>query len=131
MAPQTGTAILVIAAFVLPGFVTLLLRERTDWVRGEDTAFERLLNALYYSWRATEGRGLLLRITLDDGRIVGGFFGEESLAGYTAHTRDLFLEERWSLDEDDWFLEPVEGSRGLWISDAQIRSVEAYAPPFP
>lgn len=29
MAPQTGTALLIIAVFVLPGFVTLLMRERT------------------------------------------------------------------------------------------------------
>jgi hypothetical protein len=217
VAPQTGTALLVIAAFVLPGFVTLLLRERTYVVRGEDSPFERLLTALYYSsliyaalaltglllrvgtdhvselyrgdatyaayvalaavglfvlpfgiaecgrrWQhsvklrpwlldrggvdlghsvpagweqlfgrspgAVEGRGLLLRITLGDGRVVGGFFGRQSLAGYTAHTRDLFLEERWSLDADDWFSEPVEDSRGLWIAEDQIKSIEAYAP---
>jgi len=28
MTPQTGTALLILAVFVLPGFVTLLLRER-------------------------------------------------------------------------------------------------------
>ncbi len=49
MTPETGTALLILAVFVLPGFVTLLLRERMFAVRGEDTQFERLLNALYYS----------------------------------------------------------------------------------
>jgi hypothetical protein len=49
MAPQTGTALLIIAAFVLPGFVTLLMRERTYRVKGQDSPFERLLNALYFS----------------------------------------------------------------------------------
>jgi hypothetical protein len=49
VAPQTGTALLILALFVLPGFVTLLIRERTYAVRGEDTPFKRLLNALYYS----------------------------------------------------------------------------------
>ncbi len=49
MAPATGTAILVLAAFVLPGFVALLIRERTYIVRGEDSTFERLLNALSLS----------------------------------------------------------------------------------
>lgn len=220
MAPQTGTALLILAAFVLPGFITLLLKERAYTIRGDDSPFERLLNALYYSsliygivgiggwflgltktditevWRgeaayaaylaivvgglfimplvvaevgrrwslsrrarpwvlkklkidlghsipagweqlfaesqgALENRGLLLRVSLDDGRTVAGFFGERSLAGYTAHTRDIFLEERWSLDEDNWFEAPVRESRGLWISDKQIQSVEAYAPPTP
>jgi hypothetical protein len=218
LAPQTGTALLLLAAFVLPGFITLLLRERTYWVRGEDSPFERLLNALYYSaliylvvavaavvrgtsnheiselyhggsplwvylvlgvigflalplmiaefgrrWQlsrrlrpwvlrlsridpghsvpagweqlflqsegALEGRGLLLRVTLEDDRVVGGFFGDKSLAGYTAQTRDLYLEERWELDDEDWFRAPVAENRGLWLSDSQIRSIEAYAPP--
>jgi hypothetical protein len=218
VAPQTGTALLVIGAFVLPGFVTLLLRERTYWVRVEASPFERLLNALYYSsiiyftagvfalavgldtadvrriyqgkaelgwyvlvalaglfalpmaiaeigrrWQisrrvrpwflekskidpghsvpsgweqlyanspgSSEGRGLLLRVTLEDGRVVGGFFGQDSLAGYTSQTRDLFIEERWSFDDDGWFQEPAQSSRGLWISEKQIQSVEAYSPP--
>lgn len=34
MAPATGTALLILGAFVLPGFVTLLFRERTYAVPG-------------------------------------------------------------------------------------------------
>lgn len=213
MAPETGTALLVIAVFVLPGFVTLLMRERTYRVRDQDSPFERLLTALYFSsiiyvvlasaWvvdglgreviaRLSTGEeplrvylllslvglfvlpisiaevgrhwqrsrtlrpwflrrigvdpghsmpagweqlfqealrtrsGLMLLVTLEDGRVVGGYFGEESLAGYTARTRDLFIEERWNLDEEDWFERPAEGSLGLWISDKQINSIEVY-----
>src|SRR4051794_17495750 len=50
MAPATGTALLVLAAFVLPGFVALKYRERTFIVKADDTPFERLLSALYYSF---------------------------------------------------------------------------------
>lgn len=207
----------LLSAFVLPGFVTLLIRERIYWVKGQDTPFERLLNALYYSsiiyvalaaiwlsdgrdrddltalfageaplgvylllgaaglfvlplaianlghrWQRSEtvrpkllrvfqidpghsvtagweqlflqgqgvraGEGLMLRVTLDDGRVVGGFFGENSLAAYSSHGRDLFLEQRWQLDEESWFVSPVEGSYGLWIAGEQIHSIEAYKP---
>ncbi len=217
MTPETGTAILIIAIFVLPGFVTLLFRERTYRIKGQDSPFERLLSALYYSsiifivlaiaavaacfsredvshlyagkyslgsylllavvglfflplaiseagrrWQRSrklrpwalkklridpghgvpagweqlfiesegirEEQGLLLRVTLADGRVVAGFFGENSLAGYTAHTRDLFLEVRWMLNEDSWFDEPAPDTRGLWIAAEQIHSIEAYAP---
>jgi hypothetical protein len=217
MTPETGTALLIIAVFVLPGFITLLFRERTYSVKGQDSPFERLLNALYYSaivfavlalaaliagahredvsrlygghyslssylflalfgllvmplliteaggrWQRSErlrpfflklagvnpghgipaaweqlfieskgvreGKGLLLRVTLADGRVIGGFFGESSLAGYTGHTRDLFLEQRWTLDDDKWFIEPAPGTRGVWIDESQIHSIEAYAP---
>jgi hypothetical protein len=49
VAPQTGTVILVLAAFVLPGFVTVLLRERTYRIRAGSDPFELLLTALSYS----------------------------------------------------------------------------------
>jgi hypothetical protein len=49
MTPPTGTALLILVAFVLPGFVTLLISERTHVVKDTSTAFERLLLALYYS----------------------------------------------------------------------------------
>jgi Family of unknown function (DUF6338) len=212
MAPATGTAILVLAAFVLPGFVALLIRERTYIIRGEDSTFERLLNALSLSaivyaiatvsaliggidtsdisdvyhgradlwqyallgagglfalpalvaevgrrWHGSRsvrpkllgwlgvaethatpagwehfflrGHAAMVRATLTDGRVVGGYFGENSFAGYTAQTRDLFLEQRWVLDDDDWFEKPAESSLGLWIDRDAIRSIEFYEPP--
>lgn len=180
MTPPTGTALLILAVFVLPGFVTLLFRERMFMVRGEDTAFERRLNALFYSalvyaialgvgallgldsslsvglhkadvvafykggkplgddlvaaviimlalpflialvgllsrtsaklrpavlrllhvspshkvssaWNEAFGRETtpLVRVTLKDGRVVGGYFGTGSLAGYSEHAHDL------------------------------------------
>jgi len=213
MTPETGTALLILAVFVLPGFVTLLLRERMFAVRGEDTQFERLLNALYYSaliyaivfagaaltgvhkadvvefyhgekllaedlvaggiialalpaviatiglwWRSSRNvrPGLLkfigvssshsvssgwneafsregspmLRVTLKDGRVVGGYFGDGSLAGYSEHAQDLFISERWSIDpENDWFTGAAQGTTGLWVARAEIASIEFYERP--
>jgi hypothetical protein len=212
MAPETGTALVVLAAFVLPGFVTLLISERTHTIKGEDSPFERLLGALYYSaliyalvigggwlfglsredvaefadgrwtlgeylgtgvigalglplaiahlglqWRRSTNvrprvlKGLrvspahstpsgwdhffglnapaLVRVTLTDGRVVGGYFGDESFAGYSDHHEDLFLEQRWELDEDAWFLQPADTSIGVWVSSSSIVSFEVYAPP--
>ncbi|HTZ62849.1 MAG TPA: DUF6338 family protein [Solirubrobacteraceae bacterium] len=213
MTPETGTAILILALFVLPGFVTLLLRERMFAVRGEDTQFERLLNALYYSaliyaivfavgalaglgktdvvhlyhgekslavdlaaavvialvlpaviatiglrWRSSpnirpsvlkfigispshsvssgwneafsRGGSPMLRVTLKDGRVVGGYLGEGSLAGYSEHAQDLFISERWSINpENDWFTGVAEGTAGLWVARDAIVSIEFYKRP--
>jgi Family of unknown function (DUF6338) len=212
VSPPTGTAILILGVFVLPGFVTLLMRERMFAVRGEDTQFERLLNALYYSaliyalligaalalgshksdvvdlyhgrktlgedvglgvlaalvlplliaavglrWRKSvtvrprmlgalgistahavssawneafsrEGRmnEMMIRATLKDGRVVGGYFAHGSLAGYSEHKQDLFIVERWSLDDDGWFAERAPGTAGVWLSHEEIASVEFY-----
>src|SRR5829696_8317132 len=49
MAPATGTAVLVLVAFVLPGFVALRIAELTHVVRRERSPFELLLIATYYS----------------------------------------------------------------------------------
>ena len=208
MAPATGTALLVLAAFVLPGFVALTYRERTYVVKTDDTPFERLLGALYYSFlsylvlgfvaviiggasthdisrlwhgkssastyvglaaggvvvpvvlaelarwwsasrlrdrvRAVAGvntahstpsgwehffladRTCFVRATLRDGRVLAGRYGDRSFAGYTAETPDLYLEQRWSLDDNDWFTEPVAGSLGVYIRARDIVSVEFY-----
>jgi hypothetical protein len=208
MAPATGTALLVLAAFVLPGFVALKYREKTFVVKADDTPFERLLSALYYSflsylvlgvvavlildesthdirrlwhgqvqastyvvlaaggvliptalaeiarWWSTSrvrdrvqfvgglnsahttpsgwehfflrDRTCFARVTLSDGRVVAGRFGERSFAGYTAETPDLYLEERWALDDNDWFEGPVDGSLGVYIRADEIVSSEFY-----
>lgn len=47
--PATGTALILLVAFVLPGFVTVLLQERTFKSADDLTPFDRLLRAVYYS----------------------------------------------------------------------------------
>jgi hypothetical protein len=209
--PATGTALLILVAFVLPGFVTLVIRETTYVIRDAVTPFERLLLSLVYSaliygvlmiaavvgglhdhdiaalyhgkrdlaeylvlgvvallvlpllisetgrwWRRSKrlrprslallrissshntqsgwdhffgsNTAALVRITLDDQRVVAGYFGEGSLAGYTEDTQDIFLERRWELDDDGWFLQPAPSSVGLWIAHEHIVSLEVYDP---
>lgn len=66
MPPQTGTALVLIVAFVLPGFITVLIQERT-FRRAEDpTPFDRVLRALYYSvWSYALFSGLALIAGID------------------------------------------------------------------
>lgn len=210
MAPATGTAILILAIFVLPGFVTLLIRERTFTVPGQQSPFERLLNALYYSalvfgvvlgfgvvagvdkqdvvdlyhgekslaatggvalvlilvvplivadvsrrWRSSKAvrpwtlnrlgisyahsvssgwnqafselDGAFVRVTTTDGRVVGGLYKEGSLAGYSEEAQDLYISERWELDEDFWFVAAAGRSLGFWVPRENIASLELYA----
>jgi hypothetical protein len=47
--PNTGTAIIIIVAFLLPGFVTVMMQERT-FKRGEDRSdLDRLMRIFLYS----------------------------------------------------------------------------------
>jgi hypothetical protein len=211
MSPATGTALLLLIAFVLPGFVAILVKERIYEVPAEQHAFDRLLQTLYYSllvysvplvvavgagaqredvdalfrgradprltcgiavavlivlplliayagrrWMVSglrptvlerlrvstthrtpsswdyaweDGEPCLVVATLRNGVSVGGYYGPQSHSGYGSQHRDLFLEERWSIVEDDagTRLEPTEGSLGIWLSAEDIISVERYA----
>jgi hypothetical protein len=196
-------------SLVLPGFITLTLRERLYIVRGEDTPFERLLSALFYSaivygtllatahwaglqksdlisfqagekslgayllaasailvllpsliaitgshWTASrnvrprilrligsskkhattsawngvfaELSPCLVRVTLSDGRLLGGRYDEGCIAGYSEKVPDLYLSQRWDLDDDGWFTAPARQSLGLWLSNESIVSLEFY-----
>lgn len=208
MTPATGTAILVLVVFVLPGFVALRYAEQTYRTRADDTQLDRLLSALYFSalsyvvvaagalllfhiktrdvhelWRGHKpfgvyvalaataiavplaiaeiarrwsgarirvwvlremrispahktpsgwehfflrGRWAYVRATLKDGRVVAGFYGPDSFAGYTAETPDLYLEERLQLDHDDWFDGKAAGTLGVYVRADDIVSVEFY-----
>jgi len=47
--PATGSALIILVAFALPGFVTVLIQERTFKSAEDLTALDRLLRILYYS----------------------------------------------------------------------------------
>jgi hypothetical protein len=209
MVVDTGTAILILGVFVLPGFISLIFRERLYVVRGQETPFERLLSALFYSaliygglllaahycglqkedlvefhdgekslgddllvavgvflifpgviailgslWMSSkrvrpkllklagssEAHSItsgwnelfskqgasLIRATLTDGRVVGGFYDEPSLAGYSEQTQDIYINQRWELDEEGWFVKPADRSLGLWLPKESIVSLEIY-----
>lgn len=209
MVVDTGTAILILAVFVIPGFITLIFRERLYVIRGQETPFERLLLALFYSaliygalmvvahhcglqksdlvefhdgrkplrddllaalaiflvlpgaiailgsrWMAsknvrpwvlrrfgssdahsissgwnqlfTDQGTCLIRATLTDGRVVDGYYDEPSLAGYSEQTQDLYINQRWELDADGWFVKPADRSLGLWLPKDSIVSLEIY-----
>ena len=49
MPPATGTALIILVAFVLPGFVTVLIQENTYRYTEAPTPLDRLLRILYYS----------------------------------------------------------------------------------
>jgi hypothetical protein len=67
-----------------------------------------------------------VRVSLTDGRIVGGLYDENSVAGYSQEVPDLYLSRRWDLDEDYWFLGPADHSLGIWLPRESIASLEIY-----
>jgi hypothetical protein len=149
--PATGTALLILVGFVLPGFVAVLLKERLYDVRGEEATFDRLLTTVYYSLLVyllpALGFVLLTAVgalgrddveTLFEGRssssrtgaVLPGTTAKRSRSGYGTKTRDLFLQERWGVSPDDGSISRPPAQRrnvGVWIDAGEIRLVNHYA----
>lgn len=210
MPPETGTALLILLIFALPGFVTLLVKERTHEIPRPVTSFERLLSTLYYSllvyaplavlavlagWRLSDlealyrgekglgamvvvglmsgllipsvvayaghrwldsplrtrvlgflgvstahrtrtawdrafsgSRRALVRATLRDSAVVGGYYGFDSFAAYGERGGDLYLEKQWNIDPETLALTGPSGNTvGLWLSGSDVVRIELYA----
>jgi hypothetical protein len=96
-----------------------------EWFRVSTT--HRTPSSWDYAWE--DGEPCLVVVTLRDGSSVGGYYGPGSHSGYGSQHRDLFLEERWSIVEDNegTRLEPTEGTLGVWLAADDIVVVERYA----
>lgn len=80
MPPATGPALIILVAFVLPGFVTVLLQERTFKSADDPTPLDRLLRIAMYS--------VLSYLLIAIAAIVGGFNRTKILNDYHHYTAD-------------------------------------------
>lgn len=67
-----------------------------------------------------------VRIILSDNTVICGVYGSKSFTSSFPHEEDIFLEQLWIKDEDDWFdkINPV--SQGVLISRKDIKRIEFY-----
>jgi len=65
-----------------------------------------------------------VRVLTNDGRYLGGWFGDQSFASSFPEPRELFIETAHQMSEDGGFGAEVEGSSGLYIRCDDIRVVE-------
>lgn len=65
-----------------------------------------------------------IRVTLKSGEIIGGRFANNSFASSNPAPEQLYLEERWLLNEDGSFDRPKNQSAGVIILSSEISHVE-------
>lgn len=63
-------------------------------------------------------------ITLKNGMAIGGLYGENSFASNSPSQPEIFLEERWILDEDGNLERKVNNTSGIWIKSDDISHME-------
>lgn len=83
-----------------------------------------------FQWLAPEGVWVIIELKGDDW--VGGLIGKTSAVGQTPAPHDLYLQETWTVAKDESGVvslkERVEPTQGIWLSEAEIRSVRVINP---
>ena len=65
-------------------------------------------------------------ITLTGGKKIAGKYSYKSFTSSAPHDEQIYLEETWVLDEEDAFLMPRKGTRGILITSKEIETIEFF-----
>lgn len=67
---------------------------------------------------------LFVIVHLQDGRRIGGYYGDRSFAGVHPASGHVYLETLWTLDEAGRFVEPIPDSRGIVLRPDDYHFIE-------
>ena len=74
-----------------------------------------------------EGKYYYVRFHLKEGRVLGGYCGENSFAaGDSPKEQEIYVEEVWRLDENGRFVERVEGTAGVMLNREDCETIEFF-----
>jgi len=67
-----------------------------------------------------------VKITLKDGRKIGGKYGKNSYSSTYPNPKEIFIEEHWLLDKNNDFDVKEEQTEGILITENEISTIEFY-----
>ena len=113
--------------FVGPVLWPLLLISsfRTRWVA------QRIQVPYPTAWDAYFGRreSSFILVHLNDGRMLGGYWGPNSYAGAFPNEGDIYFEAVYKVDEDGRFLDAIPDTRGALLRKDTYSYLEFFAVP--
>jgi hypothetical protein len=68
-------------------------------------------------------------IHLQDGKMIGGYFGLDSYVSAYPNEGDIYLQTVYKVNDDGTFSEPTDSTRGLLIRKDQYSYVEFFNKP--
>ncbi|MGF1841500.1 DUF6338 family protein [Vibrio atlanticus] len=72
----------------------------------------------------SQNRFFWVKVTLKDGTVVAGYYGEKSFASSAPAEEQIYLEQTWKLDDDDGFERMVNQTAGVIILTSEISHIE-------
>lgn len=76
-----------------------------------------------WDWAVRVPETRWIRVYLNDGKIVAGWYGKKSFSSLYHSKRDIYLEQMWLLDDEETITEPQANTDGVWISHEAIRNI--------
>jgi len=123
-----STSLLLILPFTVAtcGRVWDRSRIRQQWLSALDINPNHRIPT---AWDAMfdETPSMMVKITLSDESVIGGWYGPDAFAAFKHDGGDLYLSQIWTMTDTGWFESPVENSLGVWIPGESIVRVELYA----
>jgi hypothetical protein len=109
------TILAVFATPVLAAYLLYTVRHR-GFVRGMAEGSSSHPSPTSWDWFFSEkANNYYVRFHLKTGEKLGGYFGENSFATSFPNKQEVYIEEAWQLDEDEKFIEPIEGTKGAFV----------------
>jgi Family of unknown function (DUF6338) len=109
----------VLAVFVTPilaAYLIYTVRHR-GFVRGLAKGSSSHPSPTSWDWFFSEkANNYYIKFHLKTGENLGGYYGENSFATSFPNKQEVYIEEAWHLDEDGKFTEPIEGTKGAFVS---------------
>jgi len=65
-------------------------------------------------------------IHLKDGKVIGGFYGDNSFASSYPEENDIYLEEIWKINERGAFADKIDRTNGLLVNKDAIEYIEFF-----
>jgi hypothetical protein len=127
LAGLLGIVLFVLVPIVVS--VLLVFRTRLKWLRlpklpttyvNVPTAWDRVAQSF--------AAGQFVRIRLEDGSWVGGWFSDASFVSTFPQPRDIYIESEWKMKDDGSFGDPLPASTGIWLAITDTRTVEWIVP---
>ena len=115
---------IVIGMVVLPILAPFVIK----WLRNMDFIKNHILRQERSAWDYvfSSRKTYWVILHLKDDRVIGGLYATQSFTSSFPHTQDIYLEELWTLDSDNNFVQKIPQSAGLWIIADEISSIEFF-----
>lgn len=123
--PKAVYFALVAGLVVLPVLWPFLLRWAIDVLQRFNIILIPSRSAWDYAF--SSDRTFFVIVHLKDGRMIGGYYGENSFAGVYPSTGHIYLEELWTLDATGTFIAAVPDSAGIVLRPSDYAFVELKA----